>query len=243
MPHREGHGERPHAARPEDQPQVRRRTPEIVPHHVGHEDLPRSPRGQQAHRPGEHRHPEPGLAPDVGSPSRGRPRATSSRPRVRPRPHQRDHDRRDRRPRRSRTPNRCRAPRPTPADERPDQGPQPAGRTVRASSPGRAVPSGRPAGRSRRTPGRTAPARPRTRRRARSAIRRVRVDPQDADRRDRDAADHVARDLPVATIEPVGQDAGNQQVTTCGRLQAIPTAASAEGEFDRSHVCQAIAMM
>ena len=31
--------------------------------------------------------------------------------------------------------------------------------------------------------------------------------------------------------------------TTCGRLQAIPTAASAEGEFDRSYVCQAIAMM
>ena len=30
---------------------------------------------------------------------------------------------------------------------------------------------------------------------------------------------------------------------TCGRLHAIPTAASAEGEFDRSYVCHAIAMM
>jgi hypothetical protein len=31
--------------------------------------------------------------------------------------------------------------------------------------------------------------------------------------------------------------------TTCGRLHAIPTAASADGELDRSYVCHAMAMM
>ena len=45
----ERHGQRPHAPRAEHEAEVGRRTPEVVAHHVRHEDLPRSPRGQQAH--------------------------------------------------------------------------------------------------------------------------------------------------------------------------------------------------
>ena len=205
--------DRAHAAGAEHEPERGRLSAEVVLHHDRHEGLPRSPDREQAHGRPDHRDHEPARPADVPEPFGDLPeerrRSLVVGLGLVPRAHQQDHQRRERERGRVREEGDAGA---EPGDERaPDQRPHQRHRersnevSERVGLNEQVVRHDRRGDRRERgledgLPGTVDEHEPEHERDRRLVVQR-----QDPERRDRDEADHVAGDHQDAAVEAVGK--------------------------------------